>query len=127
MTDAFPITIYHNPACQTSRNTLAIIRSAGYAPKVVEYLKVGWTRPELEALFKRMDVRPREAMRLRGSPAAELGLLAASATDDQILEAMTTHPILVERPIVVTPLGAKLARPADGVLTLLERQPPNTN
>ena len=115
---AFPITVYHNPACGTSRDTLARIRAAGYAPTVVEYLKVGWTRPQLETLFKAMGVKPREAMREKGSPAAELGLLAG-ATDDQILDAMVAHPILVNRPIVVTPLGTRLTRPAERVASLL--------
>ena len=125
MTDAFPITIFHNPACGTSRNTLATIRAAGYEPTVVDYLKTGWTRPQLEALFAAMAVRPREAMRERGSPAAELGLLDPAATDDEIIDAMVAHPVLVNRPIVVTPLGAGLARPAELVLPLLERQPSN--
>ena len=119
MSDAFPITVYHNPACGTSRDTLARIRAAGYAPTVVEYLKTGWTRPQLEMLFKLMGVRPREALRERGSPAAELGLLDPGATDDQILGAMVAHPILVNRPIVVTPLGTKLTRPAERVASLL--------
>ena len=115
----FSITVYHNPACGTSRDTLARIRAAGFEPTVVEYLKAGWTRPQLEKLFKAMGVRPREALRERGSPAAELGLLAPGATDDQILEAMVAHPILVNRPIVVTPLGTKLTRPAERVASLL--------
>jgi arsenate reductase len=115
----FPITVYHNPACGTSRDTLARIRAAGFQPTVVEYLKAGWTRPQLEKLFKAMGVRPREAMRERGSPAAELGLLEPGASDDKILEAMVAHPILVNRPIVVTPLGAKLTRPAERVASLL--------
>src|SRR5580693_8408803 len=94
----FPITVYHNPACGTSRNTLEIIRAAGYQPEVVEYLKAGWTRAQLEDLFGRMGVGPREVMREKGSPAAELGLLEPGATDDNILEAMVAHPILVNRP-----------------------------
>jgi arsenate reductase len=116
----FPITIYHNPACGTSRDTLARIRAAGYEPTVVEYLKAGWTRPQVESLFAAMGVRPGDVLRKRGSPAAELGLLEPGATDDQILTAMVAHPILVERPIVVTPLGAKLTRPAERVLGLLK-------
>lgn len=119
----FPITIYHNPACGTSRDTLARIRAAGHEPTVVEYLKAGWTRPQLEGLFKAMGVRPREVLREKGSPAAELGLLEPSATDDQILEAMVAHPILVNRPIVVTPRGTKLTRPAERVQDLLETSP----
>jgi arsenate reductase (glutaredoxin) len=113
------ITIYHNPACGTSRDTLARIRAAGHEPTVVEYLKAGWTRPQLETLFKKMGVRPRDVIRKKGSPAAELGLLEPDATDDQILAAMVAHPILVERPIVVTPRGAKLTRPAERVQDLL--------
>jgi arsenate reductase len=115
----FPITVYHNAACGTSRDTLARIRAAGFEPTVVEYLKTGWTRPQLERLFAAMGVRPREAMRERGSPAAELGLLEPGATDDRILDAMVAHPILVNRPIVVTPLGTKLTRPAERVASLL--------
>src|SRR5271154_5642977 len=116
---SFPITVYHNPACGTSRDTLARIRAAGHAPTVVEYLKAGWTRPQLETLFKAMGGKPRDAMREKGSPAAELGLLAPGATDDQILDAMVAHPILVNRPIVVTPLGTRLTRPAERVASLL--------
>ena len=124
MSDHFPVTIYHNPACGTSRNTLELIRAAGYAPNVVEYLKVGWTRANLVSLFKTMGVGPREVMREKGSPAAELGLLSPEATDEQILDAMVAHPILVNRPIVVTLRGAKLTRPAELVLGLLDNQPP---
>jgi arsenate reductase len=115
----FPITVYHNPACGTSRDTLARIRAAGFEPTVVEYLKAGWTRPQLEGLFSAMGVRPRQMLREKGSPAAELGLLGPGATDDQILDAMVAHPILVNRPIVVTPRGTKLTRPAEGVESLL--------
>ena len=121
MSTDFPVTIYHNPACGTSRNTLAMIRAAGAEPTVVEYLKVGWTRSQLEGLSGAMSVTPRQAMREKGSPAAELGLLDPSASDDLILDAMVAHPILVNRPIVVTPLGAKLTRPAELVFALLER------
>lgn len=117
MTD-FPVTIYHNPACGTSRNTLAALQAAGYAPTVVEYLKTGWTRALLDDLVKAMGVTPREILREQGSPAAELGLLDGAA-DDVILDAMTQHPILVNRPIVVTPLGAALCRPMEKVHALL--------
>jgi arsenate reductase len=123
MSDDFPITIYHNPACGTSRNTLAIIEAAGYRPTVVEYLKTGWTRPRLEALFAAMDAKPRDVLREKGTPAAELGLLDPSVSDDRILDAMVAHPILVNRPIVVTPKGATLSRPSEVVLDLLERKP----
>lgn len=122
MTD-FPITVFHNPACGTSRNTLAMIRAAGYEPTVVEYLETGWTRPQLEELLAAMQARPRDLLREKGTPAAELGLLDPSATDDQILDAMVKHPILVNRPIVVTPKGTRLSRPSEAVLDLLERKP----
>lgn len=123
MSDTFPITIYHNPDCGTSRNTLAIIEAAGYQPTVVEYLKTGWTRPKLEALFTAMKARPRDVLREKGTPAAELGLLDPSVSDDRILDAMVANPILVNRPIVVTPKGTKLSRPSEVVLDLLERKP----
>ena len=109
MSDDFPVTIYHNPACGTSRNTLAMIEAAGYRPTVVEYLKTGWTRQELEALFAAMNAKPRDLLRRKGAPAAELGLLEPDVSDDRILEAMVAHPVLVERPIVVTPKGTKLS------------------
>mgnify|MGYP002778597686 FL=1 len=123
MSDAFPITIHHNPACGTSRNVLAMVRAAGYAPTVVEYLKTGWTRDQLEALLAQMGARPRDVLREKGTPAAELGLLDPEVGDDRLLDAMVAHPILVNRPIVVTPKGARLARPAEAVLDLLERRP----
>jgi arsenate reductase len=123
MSASFPIVIHHNMECGTSRNVLALIRAAGYDPDVVEYLQAGWTRPQLEDLLAKLALRPRDILRQKGTPAAELGLLDPAATDDQLLDAMLKHPILVNRPIVVTPLGAKLARPAEVVLELLERQP----
>lgn len=119
----FPITIFHNPACGTSRNTLAAVREAGYEPEVVEYLKVGWTRPQLEALLAEMGAAPRDILRDKGTPAAELGLTSPDAADEAILEAMTQHPILVNRPIVRTPKGARLCRPSERVFELLERAP----
>ncbi len=122
MTD-FPITIYHNPACGTSRNVVAMIRAAGYEPIVVEYLNAGWTRRQLEDLLAVMSARPRDILREKGTRTAELGLLDPSATDDRILEAMVEHPILVNRPIVVTPKGAKLSRPSEAVLDLLDQRP----
>lgn len=123
MSDDFPITIFHNPACGTSRNALAMIEAAGYAPTVVEYLKAGWTRDQLLALLAAMGATAREILREKGTPAAELGLLDPSVGDDQVLEAMVLHPILVNRPIVVTPKGVKLARPSEAALTVLDRQP----
>lgn len=119
----FPITIFHNPACGTSRNTVAMVQAAGYEPRVVEYLKTGWTKAQLLDLLAAMGARPRDILREKGAPAAELGLLDPEATDDAILDAMVEHPILVNRPIVVTPKGVKLSRPSEVVLELLERMP----
>jgi arsenate reductase len=119
----FPITIYHNPACGTSRNTLAIIQAAGYEPTVVEYLKAGWTRPQLEELFATAKLSPRKAMREKGTPAQELGLLDATVPDGAIIEAMVANPILVNRPFVVTPKGTVLSRPSEVVLTVLDKKP----
>jgi arsenate reductase (glutaredoxin) len=123
MSDAFPVTIYHNPECGTSRNALAMIEAAGYAPEVVEYRRVGWTRPLLERLLAHLGATPRDVLREKGTPAAELGLLDASVSDEQLLAAMVEHPILVNRPIVVTPMGTKLCRPSEEVLNLLDRKP----
>jgi arsenate reductase len=123
MTDAFPITIYHNSDCGTSRNALAMIEAAGYAPVVVEYRNVGWTQPLLDELFAAMGAKARDLLREKGTPAAELGLLAPTVSDDAIVEAMVKHPILVNRPIVVTPKGTKLCRPSEVVLELLDRKP----
>lgn len=123
MTDTFPITIYHNPDCGTSRNALAMIEAAGYAPTVIDYRHVGWTRPQLQHLFAAMDLDPRDVLRERGTPAAELGLLEPSVSDDAIIAAMVDHPILVNRPIVVSPLGTRLCRPSEAVLDLLDRKP----
>lgn len=119
----FPITIFHNPACGTSRNALEMIRAAGYAPHVVDYLQAGWTRAQLQDLTAAMGARPRDLLREKGTPAAELGLLNPDLGDEAILEAMVDHPILVNRPIVVTPKGTKLCRPSEVVLDLLERRP----
>ena len=123
MTADFPITIYHNPDCGTSRNALGMIEAAGYAPEVVEYRKVGWTRPLLEQLLVALNASPRAILREKGTPAAELGLLDPSVTDDALIEAMLAHPILVNRPVVVTPKGARLCRPSETVLVLLEQAP----
>ncbi|HEX8056581.1 MAG TPA: arsenate reductase (glutaredoxin) [Novosphingobium sp.] len=119
----FPITIYHNPDCGTSRNALGMIEAAGYAPTVVEYRKAGWTRPLLDELLAAMGARPREIMREKGTPAAGLGLLDPAVSDETILEAMLVQPILVNRPIVVTPKGTRLCRPSEAVLGLLDRMP----
>ncbi|HSX54660.1 MAG TPA: arsenate reductase (glutaredoxin) [Sphingomonas sp.] len=123
MTEAVPITIYHNPDCGTSRNALAMIEAAGYAPRVVEYCKVGWTRAQLDELLAAMDAKPHDVIREKGTPAAELGLLDPSVRDEVIIDAMIEHPILVNRPIVVTPKGTKLCRPSEVVLELLDERP----
>lgn len=123
MTDDFPITIFHNPYCGTSRNTLAMIRAAGYEPTVVAYLETGWTREQLDRLLAEMGARPRDILREKGTPAVELGLLHPDVADDEILEAMVAFPVLVNRPIVTTPKGTKLCRPSEAVLDLLDRQP----
>jgi arsenate reductase len=119
----FPVLIYHNPQCGTSRNTLAMIRAAGIEPTVVEYLAAGWGRDQLVGLMAQAGAAPRDFLRQGGTPAATLGLLDNDASDDQIIEAMIAHPILVNRPIVVTPKGVKLCRPCEAVLALLDRRP----
>jgi arsenate reductase len=113
------ITIYHNPGCGTSRNTLALLREKGVEPTVVEYLKTGWTKGQLEDLLKRLGLTARDILRVRGTEAHELGLTDPVASDEALIAAMILDPVLVERPIVVTPKGAALCRPADLVLTLL--------
>ena len=119
----FPVTVFHNPACGTSRNVVAAVKEAGYEPKVVEYLKTGWTKEQLKDLLARMQASPRDILRTKGTPAEELGLTDPAATDEAILDAMVAHPILVNRPIVVTPKGAALARPSEAVFDLLDRKP----
>ena len=123
MNENSDIVIYHNPACGTSRNTLAMIRAAGSEPTVIEYLKAGWTREKLDALLLAMGLRPRDLLRDKGTPAAELGLLDAGVEDERILQMMIAHPILVNRPIVTSPKGAKLCRPSEVVLDLLDHHP----
>jgi arsenate reductase (glutaredoxin) len=113
------ITIYHNPDCGTSRNALAAIRAAGHEAEVVEYRKVGWTRPQLKRLLAQMGASPREVLREKGTPAEELGLLHEGVPDDQLIDAMVEHPILVNRPIVVSPKGIRLCRPSETVHELL--------
>lgn len=119
MLESVPVTIYHNPSCGTSRNTLALIRAAGIEPTVIEYLKTPPDRPTLESLLRRMGIRPRELLRQRGTPYDELGLAADHWTDSQLIEQMLTIPILINRPIVVTPRGVRLCRPAEAVSDLL--------
>lgn len=123
MSDAFPVTVFHNPACGTSRNVVAMVEAAGYRPEVVEYLKTGWTADQLRELFAEAGLSPREAMREKGSPAAALGLLDSAIPDAAILAAMVEHPVLVNRPLVRTPKGVALCRPSEKVFDLLERAP----
>tara|TARA_R110000850_G_scaffold913_6_gene5493 strand:- start:32960 stop:33379 length:420 start_codon:yes stop_codon:yes gene_type:complete len=118
------IVIHHNPDCGTSRNVLAIIKASGAEPVVIEYLKAGWTRPQLLGLFAAAGLTPRAALRETKSPAAELGLLAPGVDDDTILNAMLEAPVLVNRPIVCSPKGVRLCRPSEAVLDLLDRLPP---
>ncbi len=113
------VTIYHNPGCGTSRTTLALLRENGIEPTVVEYLKTGWTKPQLEDLLKRLGKSAHEVLRVRGTNAHELGLTDPAASDEALIAAMILAPILVERPIVVSAKGAALCRPADLVLTLI--------
>lgn len=116
MTD---ITIYHNPACGTSRNTLAMIRNSGVEPTVIEYLKTPPSREALMDLIARMGVPVRDVLREKGTPYAELGLGDPALSEEALLDAMMAHPILINRPIVVTPLGVRLCRPSELVLDLL--------
>ena len=113
------ITIYHNPDCGTSRNTLAIIRQSGEEPQVIEYLKTPPSRDRLVELIEAMAMTPRALLREKGTPYAELGLADPKWSDDEILDFMLAHPILINRPIVVSPLGVVLARPSEKVLDIL--------
>lgn len=113
------ITIYHNPDCGTSRNTLAMIRNAGIEPRIVEYLKSPPSRAELVELLRLMAMTPRQLLREKGTPFHTLGLDDPGKSDDQLIDAMMAHPILINRPMVVTPLGAKLCRPSELVLDIL--------
>ncbi|MET3666124.1 arsenate reductase (glutaredoxin) [Caulobacter sp. 1776] len=119
----FPIVIFHNPACGTSRNTVAMVRAAGYQPQIIEYLQAGWTRDQLRQLAAEAGLTFRQLLREKGSSAEDLGLLAEGVGEDRILDAMVEHPILVNRPIVVTPKGVKLCRPSEVVLDLLDQKP----
>ena len=114
------IVIHHNPACGTSRNVLEIIRGFAGEPIIVEYLKTGWTRNQLQALFAVADLTPREALRISKSPAEEMGLTDPSVSDERILEAMVEFPVLVNRPIVCTKKGIALCRPSEAVFELLD-------
>lgn len=117
------IVIHHNPECGTSRNVLATIKAAGYEPVVIEYLKEGWTRAQMQGLFAAAGLTPKSALRTSKSPAKELGLMEEGVSDETILSAMLEHPVLVNRPIVCTEKGVKLCRPSGEVLDLLENWP----
>ena len=116
------VTIYHNPACGTSRNTLGLIRNAGVEPHVIEYLKCPPSRAMVAELAKRSGLGVRGLLREKGTPYAELGLGELSLSDDQLLDAIAAHPILLNRPIVVSPKGVRLCRPSEAVLDLLPPQ-----
>jgi arsenate reductase len=113
------VTIYHNPACGTSRNTLAMIRQSGVEPVVIEYLKHPPSRERLVDLLGKMEMRPRQLLREKGTPYAELGLADPKWTDDELIDFMMKHPILINRPIVETPKGVRLCRPSETVLGIL--------
>jgi arsenate reductase (glutaredoxin) len=113
------VTIYHNPNCGTSRNTLALIRNADVEPTIIEYLKTPPDRATLESLLKQMHITPRALLREKGTPFAELDLANEALSDAQLLDAMMAHPILINRPIVVTPWGVKLCRPSEALLDIL--------
>lgn len=113
------VTIYHNPDCGTSRNTLAMIRNAGIEPEIIEYLKNPPDRATLKSLIERAGLTVRATLREKGTPYAELGLAETSLSDEQLLDAMLAHPVLINRPIVVSPLGVRLCRPSELVLDIL--------
>lgn len=117
------VTIYHNPSCGTSRNTLAMIRASGVEPEVIEYLKEPPSRARLVALIKAMGIPVRALLREKGTPYAELGLADPKWSDDELIDFMLAHPILINRPIVVTPKGVALCRPSERVLNLLDNPP----
>jgi arsenate reductase (glutaredoxin) len=114
-----PITIYHNPACGTSRKTLALIRNTGLEPTIIEYLRTPPDRSTLESLIQRLGISPRDLLRQKGTPYEELGLADAHWTNQQLIEQMLAHPILINRPIVITPWGVRLCRPSETVLDIL--------
>lgn len=116
------VIIYHNPECGTSRNTLAMIRNAGIEPHVIEYLKTPPSREMLLQLIERAGLTPRELLREKGTPYAELGLGDPALSDEALVDAMMAHPVLINRPLVVTPLGVKLCRPSEAVLDILPAQ-----
>lgn len=120
------IVIHHNPECGTSRNVLEIIRAFAEEPVIIEYIKEGWSKAQLQALFAAADITPREALRTTKSPAEELGLIDPSVPDEALLEAMLDHPVLVNRPIVCTKKGVALCRPSEAVFKLLDVEPGET-
>jgi arsenate reductase len=115
------VTIYHNPACGTSRNTLAMIRQSGVEPEVIEYLKTPPSREKLIELVKAMGISARALLREKGTPYRELGLDDPKWSDDELIDQMLAHPILINRPIVVTPKGTRLCRPSEAVIDLLDK------
>lgn len=117
------IVVHHNPGCGTSRNVLAIVKAAGYAPTVIDYLQTGWTRPQLLGLFAAAGLTARQALRETKSPAKDLGLLEPGVDENTLIAAMVEHPVLVNRPIVCTPRGVRLCRPCEAVLDLLDNLP----
>ena len=119
MDQDFPVVIHHNPACGTSRNTLGLIRNSGEEPVIVEYLKTPLSKDELRALITKAGISARDLLRAKEKIAGELGLADPSVSDDALLSAMAAHPILMNRPVVVTPLGARLCRPSELVLDIL--------
>ena len=119
------VTIYHNPSCGTSRNTLNMIRQSGVEPEVIEYLKEPPNRARLVELIRAMGISPRELLREKGTPYAELGLADPKWSDDELIDVMLKHPILINRPIVVSGKGVRLCRPSEKVLDLLDNPPPS--
>ena len=114
------IVVYHNPECGTSRQVVKMIRASGMEPVIIEYLKAGWTRPQLLGLFAAAGVTPRDALRTSNSPAEELGLTDPKVDNESLLDAMVAHPILVNRPFVCSQKGVRLCRPSETVLNMLE-------
>ena len=123
MSDNFPVTVFHNPACGTSRNVVAMVEAAGYRPEVVEYLQAGWSAAQLRDLFAEAGLTPRDALREKEAAGINPVLLDAATPDETILAAMLAHPVLVNRPIVRTPRGAAMCRPSEKVFDLLDRRP----
>lgn len=114
----FPVVIHHNPACGTSRAVVAMAETAGHQPVIVEYLKTGWTKPQLQALFAAAGITAQEALRTAGTQAEALGLIGPGVSEDALLDAMVADPVLVNRPIVATPKGVRLCRPSESAAAL---------